>query len=352
MPVYSSGIYDRIFVQLQTAFGAFNNSSGTWTNTGSIWLRSSRVTLTQTSPILDTPYHTGSGSQIVGTIGRRSGCSFEVEFPLIPSGAAGTAPDADPVFQAAFQAAPTIVPSTSVTYTLGTAVKPLSIFWYDLSGGSSPIHRYALTCIVKNLSITFNGEFTMVRISGPCGWVGLSSQFSLYTGRDAPAAGGLTVYPAMPTSGAPVTVSGIEIPGQYSTFTMDGNLMNEMRGNPVFNMDSGMELITDTLSSSYPFAAVGGMRRVGLDNLKFVDNDGANIKNLISKSFSKATLPVVIGNNTGVAGSTTTINLPIVQLGAASMSEGQSNAMDVDIGPSRASASAIGLQDEATMVFT
>lgn len=347
MPVYSSGIYDRVFVQKQTAFGTFNNTSGTWTNTGAIWLRSSRVTLTQTSPILDTPYHTGTGSQIVGTVGRRSGCTFELEFPLIPPGITATNPDADPVFSCAFQA-----DGAAGVYALGVAVKPMSILWYDLSGGSSPVHRYAHTCIVKQLVFTFNGEFPMVKVSGACSWVGLSSQFSLYTGKDLPAAGGLTTYPALPTSGAPITVAGIEIPGQYTTFTMDSNLMDEMRGNPTLTIDTGMELITDTLSSSYPKAAVGGKRRVGLDGLKFVSNDGASIKNLQAKSFTKASIPVSIVNNAGVAGSIVTMTLPIVQLGAVNMMEGSSNALDCEIGAGRASASAITLQDELSMTFS
>ena len=164
--VYSSSWLDQVLLQLQTTSGAslrvLPNTGGTWVNTTAVLARHQALTMTQNKPVVPTPYKTGDRSTLIGAPGRRSG-SFSVTLPIVPNGVAGTAPDIDPIFQAAFGGAGTVVSSTSVTYKcVDQGFLPLAILRYNMSGGSSPTNFMAGGAVVQRLTINMGGEYLTV----------------------------------------------------------------------------------------------------------------------------------------------------------------------------------------------
>jgi len=206
----------RIFAQQQTAFSSFNNSSGTWTNTGAKLQRADlgSLTLARSAPYSRFPVLTGTPSEIAGIRGRKS-ASWDIRgLPIIPSGAAGTVPDSDVFFQNAFGQAATIVSSTSTTYNLtaGTVVYPFSLFEFQ-HGSTTLTSRAAWGCVVQRAVYNFNGPFITMDLQGQAGYLIDNVGFSVF---DAQAQAGLTSYPVEPTS---PTVAGTPIAGFGTGYT-------------------------------------------------------------------------------------------------------------------------------------
>lgn len=348
MAVYSGSWLDRVLIQVQAASAprTITNSSGTWTSTGTTNPRHMSLVLTQNKPVVPTPYKTGTRSTLVGLAGRRSG-TFSYNGPLIPSGAAGTVPDSDPLFQSIFGTTATIVPSTSVTYSfLDNGFIPLAFFRYNKSGGSSPTNFYALGSVIQRYTINLGGEYLTHTAEGKCVAIGDSTQFASYSGNDAVAAGGLTTYPAEPGT---IAVNGTPINGFGGTATFDGNVQVELRGTPTITINTGLDMAEDGFADGYPFAMTGGRRQVS-GSFRFADDDTSNLNNIKTKAFTKAPITIALAVNT-TAGSIVTITLKNVQLGPYSLTE-NGNLFDIVLGDSLAHASSAAAVDDVSIAFT
>lgn len=99
---------ERVFLQNQSAFDVVPNSGGTATVANGDAVKFASFNLNNDRDSIDPRNKDGSRSQQQGVPGRRRG-AWNFDADLEPSGTPGTAPDIDPILQAAFGAAPTIV---------------------------------------------------------------------------------------------------------------------------------------------------------------------------------------------------------------------------------------------------
>lgn len=84
--------------------------------------------------------------------------SFGVEAYVIPSGAAGTAPDLGPMYSAAWGGSPTIVPATSVSYAFGGSQLMPTVSMARLLNQGAPIFGEWLTSgVVNEFKLTVSG---------------------------------------------------------------------------------------------------------------------------------------------------------------------------------------------------
>lgn len=96
--------YQRWYVQQQSNLLQFNNTSGTWNNSGAQLIRvdANSVNLTRNAPYTRFPVLTGTASEVAGIRGRKLASWSIRGCPVIPSGTAGTAPDMDLILQNIF----------------------------------------------------------------------------------------------------------------------------------------------------------------------------------------------------------------------------------------------------------
>ncbi len=348
--VFSSSRDLTLYAQLQSGGPrAILNSSGTWTSTGVAKLRFNAFNLAQQNAVNTPTYKTGKRSPLLGVRGRQAG-TFSLSKPFIPSGAAGTAPDDDPVLQACMGQAGTVVASTSVTYSLADALNYLLFLLYNKTpGASSPTNSYALGCVPQTIKFTGGGNFLDYEVSGVACGVGDSVNFSAYTGGDAVLKGGLTTYPAEPSS---VTQNGNVIAGFGGNvgFSIGGSALAEVRGTVEITISSGVEAIADALSDAYTIGYVGGLRQVSLANITCIDSDGSVLNALKQAAFTKAaqTIAIVFGT---VAGYIVTFNLANVQIGGGSWQEAGA-ALNIQFGESLAHATSSTVVDDLTLALT
>jgi hypothetical protein len=350
MAVLSSSRLQTLWAQIQTGGArAIPNSSGTWTSTG---VRKQRFNSfgSSSANALNTPtYKTGTRSPLLGVRGRQ-GVSWNLGIPLIPSGAAGTAPDADPILQSIMGAAGVVVASTTVTYSLGDALYHLFLSRYNkTTGATSPTNNYVLGGIVQSFRIIGGGNFLDMEISGAGIGAGDSVNFAGYTGADAILKGGLTTYPAEPGS---ATQNGNVIPGfaAGAGFTFGGSTIAEVRGTVEISGEMGVDVIADTISDAYPYGFVGGLRQISISRLQCVDSDSSLLNALKQAAYTKAASAATLtfGN---VAGSIVTINLANLQIGANSWSENGA-ALDITFDKSDAHETSSSVSDDLVIQFS
>jgi hypothetical protein len=346
----NSPLIKRLFVQQQTsgAVTSFNNSSGTWTNTGAklIKVDPQGARITKNAPYTTLPYVTGSQSVQAGVRGRKS-AGFELRnIPIQPSGTAGTAPDADPIFQSIFGAAPTIVSSTSVTYAFSdfTAL-PISIFEFA-HGSTTLTSTAAWGCIPQRVTLNYNSIFLNMDVSGVGGYVIDSAGFA---GIDTQGQGGLTAFPVEPSS---PTSNGSVLAGFGNGWTATLDSQNESLKVRVQSVEfmTGYNLIGDVYGSAYAVAPSYGIRRVGL-KISALDDDSSALNDLKLKADTDGSLIscVIVAGTT--AGSIFTVNLNNVQPNAFNL-ETSGDTINFDMPTSYANASTVGSANDCTVVFT
>lgn len=345
MPIYSSNFTQRAYFAPQTALRTIPNTSGTWTNTSAQQILYQSLTMTPGNPLVDPSYKTGTPSRLIGTRGRQTG-TWQMTAPVIPSGTAGTQPNANLLFQAMFGAAPTIG-GGSVAYGFATAIKPFLLLQYDESGLALPTHMYAMGALPQTVTFTLGGEHLMMNISGSSIGIGDKDNFTAYTGFDAALKGGLTTYPTEPTS---PTTAGSPLSGWGGVLTIDGNVMGECRGTLSIEYTLGYEYIGDGYSDPYAIAVVPGARQVKLSNLQFINDDNTALQNIKQKAFLKTPMTVSIAHG-NVAGSIVTFVKNNVQFPQGAFSDNGA-AVDVKFDGAAAHASSVGVQDDSTIAFT
>jgi hypothetical protein len=273
----SQSILERIYVQTESTFGVAPNSSGTATLAGGDYMRHTKATLLPKQEIIPSSDKTGSISATVGANGARSG-TWSLDFEARPSGAAGTAPDCDPLLQAAFGAAPTVVSSTSVQYNLANAIKSFTMYRYRQP--STINQYYGVGCVVREMQFQFaqnaNCKFVM---SGTSLFVPDSKNFSAL---DSTGKGGLTTMPSEP--GSP-TYAGSPVNGLSGSATIDGNTDILVRSATI-RMQTAIEIPNDRLfGGQYGSAPERDILGVFLD-MSIFDDDGSSVTALYTKALA------------------------------------------------------------------
>jgi hypothetical protein len=126
MSNYALSRLERLYLQVETTYGIVPNSGGTATVADSNCCRFIRMSLNRNSALIPRPDKTGSRSQQIGQLGRRYAPGVDIEMSIAPNGVAGTAPDADPLFQGLFGQAGSALSGTA-TITGATNAGPIVI---------------------------------------------------------------------------------------------------------------------------------------------------------------------------------------------------------------------------------
>jgi len=284
---------------------------------------------------------------VVGIRGRKN-ATFSIRgVPIIPSGVAGTIPDLDILFQCAFGQAATVVASTSVTYSLlGTGYLPFSLLGWP-HGVTSLTAQALWGCIITRIVFNFNGLFLTMDVDGMAGNMIDSTGFAAF---DTLGKGGLTTYPAEPSS---PTVNGQPIAGfgsGYTTTLDSGSIELKVRTRSI-TWETGLELVQDVEGSPYPIAVVGGPRRFSLA-LSALNDDTSALNAIKTACDTDNVSPINLVSVSGTAaGSIMTFNLNNIQPNAFNLRD-NGNMVDFELPASYAHASAVGLENDATISFT
>jgi tail tube protein len=328
----------RGYVQLESTFGTIPNSTGTASVGNSNAFLMEMLKLDAAPALIDRPDKNGSLDWLAGTPGRRGG-SWSMKASLAGNGAAGTAPDIGPFLQALFGKAPTIVSSTSVTYTQDDLSPSLSI--YSFRKPSTATQQVALGAVVDQMILTLGGDIATVEFSGTSLWVLDTDSFS---GADAIAKGGLTAFPSEPS--APTT-NGNMIVGFKGVITLDGNVYSTVRSLKV-TYKANRDVPNDVIGTGYG-SSPGQDRREVTFEVDVYDDDSANLSALKLKAIAATTVNISAqaGN---VAGNIATANLNNCQLTPATYDDSSRKYAAKLTG--KAHASGLGTKDSCTLAWT
>jgi len=343
--IFDTPFITRVFTQKQTTFAAINNSGGTWSSTGAKYQRVSengfRVTPVIPKNVPD--WLTGTRSMQPGILGRKSATFEFSNMNLIPSGAAGTAPDCDHLLYSAFGQAGTVVSSTSVTYSLtDDTPSALSLFMFR-HGQSGLTNQIIWGAVVQEVEFVLNQDFLRASFRGMGAYM-LDSDY--FASEDTTAKAGLTSFAAEPGS---ISYNGSAIPGYPATVTIDSGSVETQLTAATIRLTTGYRVANDVIASPYGAQILAGQRQVAV-RLQFRDSDLAALKDLKQKAKGNSTIAasIVVGS---AAGSILTFTMPALQLIPHSRSD-QADWVAADFGDSMAPASAIGNTDELSIAFT
>lgn len=327
----------RVYVQKETTYGTIPNSTGAATvaNADAVLFESSNLSLSNS--LIVRPDKTPGFGDVSGVAGHR-GASFTLAGTLCPSGTAGTKPDWDEIYEAAFGAAATVSAGVSVSYAIGSGNPSLSIWeiWEALE-------RVGFGGVVDQIKFSLGDGFARVEVSGPMRWVLDKAGFSSH---DTTGKGGLTAWPTAPTT---PTFNGTGLTTFQGSATLDSNTYATVRSAEV-TIQMARTLPADVIfAGAYPGLPSRGRRKV-LVSLAMTDDDTANLTAMkVKANISKATLPVVLVCG-ATAGNIATFNLPRVILDPSGYAESGAN-LGVNFSGQAFPSTAL-LSDEMTLVFT
>lgn len=332
---------EAFYVQKESAFGIIPNTSGAATLGNSNAFRAVKIAKDFDVEKYTPASKTGSLSNFQFVAGRRSAPNIMPDLELIPSGAAGTAPDIDPFLQSLFGQTPTVVTSTSVTYTLADGTPPTLSVWSFLrpTGFDDSV---SIGVVITEGVFKLGENLATLSMKGQGVWTGTKNYFSSASTTEK---GGLTAFPTEPST--PV-YNGTVITGFVGSATMDGNLIGDIQ-DATITFNSGSDLFKKTFGSFYPTAPERDVRKVSLSfSLRMSDTATASV-NLTTKSLSVSPIVVtlVLGN---VAGSIMTITLPKVILTAPKRDEQRTIFLKFD--DCMCLASSATAKDEITLAYT
>lgn len=338
--------YQRWYVQPQTNLLAFNNSSGTWTSTGSQLLRvdAGSVQITRNAPYSRFPVLTGTRSEVAGIRGRKSANWSIRGLPMIPSGSSAV-PDIDLILKNIFGAA-----NSGGTYSFNDTGRFPFALWGFNTGFSTLTSRALWGCFVSRATFNFNGPFMTVDLDGFAGYSIDSTAFSSF---DTQAKAGLTAFPADP---ALTTTAGQPIQGFGTGYTCTINSQTfELKLKALsITIETGFEPIADVYGSPYMVEVVGGTRRVSINIGDIVDDDSTALNNLKTQTDTDLTGSTAI-SATIVAGNTTnnkfTFTVNGIQPDAFNLSD-SGNIVSVSIPTSYGHATSPSALDDMTLTFS
>lgn len=228
---------------------------------------------------------TGTISEAVGAAGPRGG-RWSLEWEARPNGTAAVVPDCDPIFQATWGQAATVVPSTSVEYSFANLVKSITIGRYR--DPNTVMQQLLIGGVVQELQFAFaQNANCKITASG----TGLFAPDSITFGSlDAGGKGGLGSFPAEPGSGV---TNGEPVNGLAGSASLDGSTAVQIRDANI-RVQTAIECPRDRLfAGQYPSAPERDKLRVFMD-LVIVDEDIAGVTNLYTKALTRTRVPIVL----------------------------------------------------------
>lgn len=345
MSIFSSSPLYRLYLQSQPGgLNVIPNTSGVWNSATAKLFPFTKIELKAMVDAIQADYKTGNGSML-SYINGRSHSQFSLEAPLMPSGAAGTVPNGDPLLTNIFGGAPTVVASTSVTYNLadGASVPMVAALFNEAGGSITQQFGYGL--VTSNFTLNVGGDgYLAITADGTAYWVLDSENWANET---TASKGGLTSTPTTEPSSPALT--GNMIPSFVaSAITIGGNTLVEL----VSAQISGSLQRTMRLDGGNQFgtAIVQGRRSIGLKSLKFQDSDSSNLRAIKNLAKSKTPADVVIVQGSS-AGYTLTHTMRNVQFDSCTYSE-SGGAVDVNFSDNPAHSTALANTDEYKIVLT
>lgn len=325
------------FVVNETTFGTIPSISN------SNAFKATSLVINASPALIDQPDKTGSLDFLLGAKGRKA-ATWSMKCAARGNGAAGTAPDVGPFFQALFGQAPTIVASTSVTYTLADLSPSLSI--YSFRKPSTVTQQVALGAVVDTFQTTFGPDTAYWEFGGTALWGLSTDEFST---ADTTAKGGLSSFPSQPSS--PVT-NGSMIVGFLGSITIDGVTYTTSANGGVrsasLSYKANRDIPNDIIGSGYGSSPAQDRRDI-TGTIDLYDDDSSALSALKVKAINATSINMVfvMGN---VAGNIMTVNLNNCQLTPATYDDGQRKyAAKFNF---KAHASGLGTLDSITIAFT
>ena len=273
----SNTILERVFTKKQS--GTYSTAIAL---SGSNYMRHTKCSLLSRQGDIPSSDKTGSIGMSIGSAGARVG-EWSLEWECRPNGAAGTAPDADPVLECAF-GLKTVDAGVSVTYTPLAAISSFTLGRYRQP--STVMQQLAHGCVVSDLSFAFeqsaNCKFTA---SGLARWVVDSVN---YSGLDTTGKGGLGSFPTEPAT--PVS-NGSPLSGLVGIATIDGSTSLSVRSCGI-KMATGITLPSDRLFNGQYGSAPERDKIMATMDLVVVDEDQSYVTGLYSKALARTPVDI------------------------------------------------------------
>lgn len=328
---------ERLYLQVESAYGVIPNTTGTATVGNSNACRLIKASLDAQAALIKRPDKTGTRSQLIGVVGRKNS-DWSIDMSLAPNGSAGVIPDCDPLLQGVFGQTPTIVGGTSVTYSLVDSIKSLAL--WSFRSPSTIDQRVCSGSVVKEMTIEGGPDVAMLKFTGEGKWTLSSNQFAF---ADTGQKSGLTSFPTEP--GSPVTNGGMVI-GFTGAIIVDGHTLATLR-TCTMRAQTNNVTVKDTFGTFYPDSAEGDERNFMVD-MSIYEDDTGTFQDLIQVSQDKT--PITVSMTLGtVTGSMMTAIMSNVQLATPSREE--QRRYIANWSGSVAHASSVSVRDEMTMAF-
>jgi len=375
---------ERIFLQIQSAFGTIPNTSGTATVAGANACRFIKAGLNPAVVLLTRPDKTGVRTPTQGIAGRKNG-SWAVEMSLAANGAAGVKPDCDPILQAligqaatigsgtipaitgASNATPIVVTSTAHGLANGDLITITGVVGNTAANGvwvvaNVAANTFELVGSVGNGAYTSGGTGSKVNVKYAisdailsfCLWafrtpaalqqrVGfgcVAQEATFNLGQDVATwtanGEGLWVLDSdnfssadstqkgglttFPVEPASPVTNGGIIAGFTGRAVLDGKTLANIK-NATLRIQTGNVTVKDSFGSYYPDSAEGDERNVTVD-FTVDDQDDTATKNLYTKALDKTAIEIILNIGT-VVGSVFVFYLKGVQLPVGTLDDGQ-----------------------------
>jgi hypothetical protein len=354
VPNYALSRLERLYAQIQSAYGTIPNTTGTATVGNANAFRSIKASMDNDIATIERQDKTGSRTRTAGVAGRRFG-KWSLEASLAPNGTAGVKPDFDPILQGIFGQAGTVTTATAgngfptgttvvdasacVKYALSDNIIPFAL--WSFRQPSTLDQRVAHSCVVNQSTFNLGQDGAATYTAdGEAAWVLSSNQFSA---ADSVMKGGLTAFPTEPS--APVTNGGI-IAG-FTGVAMTGSDTLATLRNASVTIAPGNMAIKDQFGSYLPTGTEGDVRKV-TTKLSIYEDDSTAFSNLIAAANSQTPINVLYQIGT-VPGSIVVIQVKGVQLISPSREEQRRFIANFPDSPASGSGSAA--KDEVTFWF-
>jgi hypothetical protein len=341
MSNYAISRQEHVYLQSETVFGQIPNTGGTATLAGSNACRAINAGLVAVVNNYARPDKTGTRSQVVGLLGRKS-ATWSLSQSLAGNGVAGVAPDCGPILTAMFGGAPTVVASTSVTYNLSDPNPIPSFSLWSFRTPSTLAQRVVSGAVVGEATFQLGQNIATWSANGTGIWCLDSDNFAV---EDSTEQSGLSAFPTEPAT--PIT-NGNSTVGFTGAATFDGNVIAEIQTASI-RLRLGNIVALDTFGSYYPVLAEGEMRACGL-SFTVYDSDGTGIKDLKAKAITQVPITVTLQIGT-IAGNIFTFTLNNVQIAAPTYDDSKNRYMCV-FPESLAHATSITVRNECILACT
>ena len=293
----------KVFSRLEHFFTALETTYGTAVAPSAAGLYLIKFDTQNTVNLLRRRDKTGSRTKVHGIRGRAS-AKWSYEGSLYGSGAAGTIPDADVLFQLIFGQAGTVAAGSSVTYTLADAILSASLWSYRQPSDAE--QRVVTGAIATDFTFTLGQDIAEYQINGMGKYMLGSSNFA---SMDTTQKSGLSSFPAMPAS--PTYADGGAIAGFTGSITIDGQSIAHLRSATIKGK-TGNAIVTDEFGTYYPVTPEGDEREFTF-GFNCYEDDSTGLATIKEASDSKTPVDATIQIGT-VAGNTFTFTVKGIQL--------------------------------------